>query len=53
MRGPGAAATSFQSQIPARARLFDVFKSRPWTDPQSPPRAGYLIKLGSHNTSAG
>ena len=49
----GVAATSFQSRVPARARPFDVFKSRPWMDPRRPPRAGYLIKLGSHNTSAG
>ena len=49
----GVAATSFQSRVPARARPFDVFKSRPRMDPRSPPRAGYFMKLGSHNTSAG
>ncbi len=53
MRGVGAAATSFQSRVPARARPFDVFKSRPRMDPRRRPRAGYFMKLGSHNTTAG
>jgi hypothetical protein len=53
MRGVGAAATSFQSGVLARARPFDVFKIRPLTDPRRKPRAGYFMKLGSHNTTAG